>query len=47
MNFQHLTIKIWKSGKWFIAQAPELDFVSQGNTPMEPVLLQKKFVIKL
>jgi predicted RNase H-like HicB family nuclease len=30
-----LTIEIWRSGKWFIAKAPELDFVSQGNTPEE------------
>ena len=33
MNFQKLTIEIWRSGKWFIAKAPELDFVSQSNTP--------------
>lgn len=35
MKFKHLTIEIWKSGKWFIAKAPELDFISQGNTPEE------------
>ena len=27
-----LSIQIWKKGSWFIAQCPELDFVSQGPT---------------
>jgi predicted RNase H-like HicB family nuclease len=29
LNF---TIEIWRKGKWFLASAPELDFVSQGST---------------
>ena len=29
------TIQIWKKGKWFVARCPELDFVSQGNSPEE------------
>ncbi len=35
LNFKNLTIEIWQSGKWYIAKAPELDFVSQGSTPEE------------
>lgn len=35
LNFKNLTIEIWQSGKWYIAKAPELDFVSQGSTPDE------------
>jgi len=31
MRFQ-ITIEVWKKGKWFIAKASELDFVSQGKT---------------
>jgi len=31
MRFQ-ITIEVWKKGKWFIAKASELDFVSQGRT---------------
>ena len=27
-----VTIEIWRKEKWFLASAPELDFVSQGNT---------------
>lgn len=27
-----VTIEIWRKGKWFLANAPELDFVSQGRT---------------
>ena len=27
-----ITIEIWRKGKWFLASAPELDFVSQGKT---------------
>ena len=30
-----LTIEVWKKGKWFIANCPELDFVSQGRTVEE------------
>jgi len=29
------TIQIWEKGKWFVARCPELDFVSQGNSPEE------------
>jgi len=28
----HITIEIWRKGNWFLAAAPELDFVSQGRT---------------
>lgn len=28
----NVTIEIWRKGKWFLASAPELDFVSQGAT---------------
>jgi len=27
-----VTIEVWRKGKWFLASAPELDFVSQGKT---------------
>ncbi len=27
-----LTIEIWRKGDWFLASAPELDFISQGRT---------------
>jgi predicted RNase H-like HicB family nuclease len=27
-----ITIEIWRKGNWFLATAPELDFVSQGTT---------------
>ena len=27
------TIQIWEKGKWFVARCPELDFVSQGESP--------------
>jgi len=30
-----LIIEVWKKGQWFLARAPELDFVSQGKTPEE------------
>ncbi|KKO20385.1 MAG: hypothetical protein L3J18_00685 [Candidatus Brocadia sp.] len=30
-----LIIEVWKKGQWFLARAPELDFVSQGRTPEE------------
>jgi len=30
-----VTIEIIKKGKWYIARAIELDFVSQGRTPEE------------
>jgi len=30
-----LTIEVWKKGNWYLARAPELDFVSQGKTPEE------------
>ena len=26
-----LTIEVWKKGEWYIANCPELDFVSQGK----------------
>ena len=31
----NLTIEIWKKGKWYFANCPELDFVSQGKTSEE------------
>ncbi|MGR3310218.1 MAG: type II toxin-antitoxin system HicB family antitoxin [Candidatus Brocadiales bacterium] len=34
MNLQ-LIIELWKKGSWFLARAPELDFISQGKTPEE------------
>ncbi len=30
-----ITIEIIKKGKWYVAKAIELDFVSQGRTPEE------------
>ena len=27
-----LIIESWKKGAWFLARAPELDFISQGRT---------------
>lgn len=30
-----LTIEILKKGNWYLARAPELDFVSQGRTQEE------------
>ena len=30
-----LTIEVLKKGEWYIARAPELDFVSQGSTHEE------------
>jgi predicted RNase H-like HicB family nuclease len=30
-----LTIEILKKGDWYLARAPELDFISQGRTPDE------------
>jgi predicted RNase H-like HicB family nuclease len=27
-----ITIEIWRKENWFLASAPELDFVSQGKT---------------
>ncbi len=30
-----LTIELVKKGNWYLARAPELDFVSQGKTPKE------------
>lgn len=30
-----LTIETWAKGSLYIAKCPELDFVSQGNTPEE------------
>lgn len=30
-----LIIEVWKKGNWFLARAPELDFISQGKTPEE------------
>jgi predicted RNase H-like HicB family nuclease len=29
------TIEIWQKGNWFIGKCPELDFVSQGESPEE------------
>ena len=29
------TIQIWRKGKWYVAKCPELDFVSQGDSPEE------------
>lgn len=31
----NLIIEIWKKGEWYIANCPELDFVSQGRTSEE------------
>ena len=31
----NITIEIWRKGNWFLATAPELDFVSQGKTLQE------------
>jgi len=28
-----LTLEIWRKGRWYIARCPELDFVSQGESP--------------
>lgn len=28
-------IESWKKGSWYLARAPELDFISQGKTPEE------------
>lgn len=28
-------IESWKKGLWYLARAPELDFISQGRTPEE------------
>jgi len=28
-------IEVWKKGQWFLARAPELDFISQGKTVEE------------
>jgi predicted RNase H-like HicB family nuclease len=28
-------IEVWKKGSWYLARAPELDFISQGRTPEE------------
>jgi predicted RNase H-like HicB family nuclease len=30
-----LAIEVLKKGNWYLARAPELDFVSQGKTPEE------------
>lgn len=30
-----LIIESWKKGSWYLARAPELDFISQGRTPEE------------
>ncbi len=30
-----MTIETWTKGSWYIAKCPELDFVSQGETPEE------------
>jgi len=30
-----LIIEVWKKGNWYLARAPELDFISQGRTPEE------------
>ena len=27
-----VTIEIWQKGNWYLASAPELDFISQGKT---------------
>ena len=32
MRKLNITIEIWQKGNLFIANAPELDFISQGNT---------------
>ena len=29
----NLTIELWRKGKWYIAKSPELDFISQGDSP--------------
>lgn len=30
-----VTIEIWQKGAWYVAECPELDFVSQGPSPEE------------
>ena len=30
-----VTIQIWRKGEWCVARCPELDFVSQGESPEE------------
>ena len=30
-----MTIETWAKGSWYIAKCPELDFVSQGESPEE------------
>jgi len=30
-----MTIETWSKGSWYVAKCPELDFVSQGETPEE------------
>ena len=30
-----LIIESWKKGSWYLARAPELDFISQGKTQNE------------
>ena len=32
MSVLNITTEIWRKGNWFLASAPELDFVSQGHT---------------
>ena len=29
----NLTIELWRKGKWYPAKSPELDFISQGDSP--------------
>ena len=31
----NITIEIWQKGKWYVARCPELDFISQGQSPDE------------
>ena len=31
----NLTIELWRKGEWYVAKSPELDFISQGKTPLE------------
>ena len=30
-----ITIELWRKKGWYVAKSPELDFISQGNTPEE------------
>ncbi|HDZ00153.1 MAG TPA: hypothetical protein ENH52_01630 [Nitrospirae bacterium] len=31
----NITIELWQKGNWYLAKAPELDFIAQGKTVEE------------